>query len=316
MKKTLPSGFYDLLFDEAEKNHHSINLLIDIFLQNGFRLIKTPLVEFAEGYVCEREQNLFQTIDVISGEIIVFRNDITKQISRLINGRLKDYSFPLKLCYVGDVLCAKSNILYQDRQQTQVGIEFIGSNDLESSFTIIKTILGGIEKLSVKNLLISFSLPDFFDVFCEEMKIENKENLKNFILNKNISLIKKNYPNFSEIIIEIVLQSQSLEVLENFLLSKKIISKKIQKELEKAKKIFYFIENNFPQIEICFDLFGDSCSSDYNNFVFDVFVKNFSYSIAKGGSYKIIKINEDGTENKTNAVGATIYVNNLRKISS
>ena len=45
-KQLLPVGFYDLLFDEAETNYNNVNKALNIFLTSGYRLIKTPLVEF------------------------------------------------------------------------------------------------------------------------------------------------------------------------------------------------------------------------------------------------------------------------------
>lgn len=49
-KKLLPVGFYDLIFEEAYQNHNNINLALDNFFNSGFKLIKTPLVEFEESF--------------------------------------------------------------------------------------------------------------------------------------------------------------------------------------------------------------------------------------------------------------------------
>jgi len=78
-----------LVFDEAEKNHRNINLTIESFLSSGYRLIKTPLVEFENNFADGKINNALRTVDIISGENIVFRNDITLQISRLLETRLK-----------------------------------------------------------------------------------------------------------------------------------------------------------------------------------------------------------------------------------
>ena len=307
-KQLLPVGFYDLLFDEAEKNHHNINHVLDAFLKAGYRLIKTPLVEFENNFPATATQNSFRATDVISGKNLVFRNDITLQISRLLASRLADKKLPLKLCYVGDVLCAKSEDLYADRQQTQVGVEIIGCDDEKSDLQIIEILLAVLKKITEKKLLIEFSLPDFLNLFLNEISVPQKEELRDAIMKKNLSLIKKLAGESSEIISKIALSNHDLESLIKEI-SAKIKSGKISEELKKAQKISEFLEKNFKEIEVRFDLFGDHKSSYHDGISFDVFCGDFSYPIACGGRYQI-----EGAAKKIEAVGATIYMNRLRKI--
>ncbi|MBU6338543.1 MAG: ATP phosphoribosyltransferase regulatory subunit [Rickettsiales bacterium] len=373
MKKQslLPIGFYDLLFDEAEKNHRNINSAIDLFLKNGYRLFKAPLVEFEDNFLQQKSQNYFRTVDVFSGKNLVFRNDITPQISRILNSRLQEEKLPLKLCYVGDVLCAKNDELYKDRQQTQVGVEIIGCDEEKSNFEIIKILLEAITILNKENqqqkLLIEFSLPNFLEIFLDENEFENKAELKEAIIEKNISTVKKLSKKNSDLINKIMLSNHDLKDLEKdiFSLTK---SEKIAAEINRAKKILDFFAKNSRachqitndsnqlfasscgssgasdfgkissdgctseeiytsssgqnslqpkaknlttgprEIKICFDLFGEHKDSYHKDIAFDVFSGDLSYPIARGGRYKI---NVDGKE--VNSVGATIYMNLLRK---
>lgn len=307
----LPVGFYDLLFDEAEKNHKNINNAIDIFLKSGYRLIKAPLVEFENSFKQQNSQNYFQTIDVISGQNLVFRNDITPQISRILNSRLQEEKLPLKICYVGDVLCAKSEDLHKDRQQTQVGVEIIGSDLEKSNFEIIEILLQVLRKLLNKNqekiLLIEFSLPNLLETFLTELRVKNKEELRNAISQKNISLVRKLAGNNAEIINKIMLLNHDLKLLTKEITGK-IKSQKVCDEIKKAQKILDLLGKNYPEVKVCFDLFGDE-SSYHNDIAFDVFCGDSSYPIARGGRYKIAK---NGKE--IDAVGATVYMNRLRNI--
>ncbi len=301
-KHLLPVGFYDLLFDEAEKNHQNINLVLQVFFDAKYRLIKTPLVEFEENFSHSEIRNSLRTTDVISGKNLILRNDITPQISRLLATRLKDEKLPLKLCYVGDVLCAKSEEIYSNRQQTQAGLEIIGCDFEQSNFEIVEVVLGALKKLTVKNLLIEFSLPDFLDIFLDEIATENKDELREAIMKKNISLIRSLAGSYAGIINEIVLSNNNLQELTSKI-SAQIKSEKILSQLKKAQKISeFFSSKNFSDIELRFDLFGDHEASYHHEISFDIFCKNFSYPIARGGRYKI---------NNINAVGATIYMNTL-----
>jgi ATP phosphoribosyltransferase regulatory subunit len=301
-KQLLPVGFYDLLFDEAEKNHQNINLVLQVFFDAKYRLIKTPLVEFEENFSCSETRNSFRTTDIISGKNLILRNDITPQISRLLATRLKDQKLPLKLCYVGDVLCAKSEEIYSNRQKTQAGFEIIGCDEEKSNFEIVEVVLSALKKLTVKDLLIEFSLPDFLDIFLQEIAVENKDELREAIMKKNVSLIRNLAGSYAGIINEIALSNHNLQELTSKI-SAQIKSEKILSQLKKAQKISeFFISKNFCDIELRFDLFGDHEASYHHEISFDIFCKNFSYPIARGGRYKI---------NNINAVGATIYMNSL-----
>ena len=303
-KQLLPVGFYDLLFDEAEKNHENVNAALATFRTAGYRLIKTPLVEFEDNFSVAETRNSFRATDVISGENLIFRNDITPQISRLLATRLQQEKLPLKLCYVGDVLCAKSEELHADRQQTQVGVEIIGCDETKSDFEIIEILLFALKKLQLKNLLIEFSLPDFFEIFCDELQIKNKAELRSAVMKKNLSAIRDLAGENSEIISKIALSNDDLKNLVSEILAE-TKSQKISNELEKAQKISEFLQKNFDGIVARFDLFGDHDSSYHHGISFDVFCGEFSYPIARGGRFKI---------NEINAIGATIYMNSLRKI--
>lgn len=298
----LPVGFYDLLFDEAEKSHRQINQALEFFLCNGYRLIKTPLVEFADS--CAVRTNSFLVGDVISGKNLAFRNDITLQIARLLETRLKNAPLPLRLCYVGDVLLTKSNELYADRQSTQLGVEIIGCDQEKSNLEIIALILEVLNKFSLKKLLIEFSIPNFVEILLEELGYERNEYLRDAIRRKDLVLIRNIAFENADLICEIALYNNDLDNLAKKILNR-TSSTKIAAELQRARDIMQFVAQNFPAIQTCCDLFGDDASSYHLDIAFDIFCGDFSYPIAKGGRYKI---------NDLDAVGATIYVNRLRKI--
>jgi ATP phosphoribosyltransferase regulatory subunit len=313
--KILPVGFYDLVFEEAETNHSKINIAVNYFLNLGFRLFKAPLVEFESNFDDKNAKNSFKLVDNISGRNMLLRQDITPQIARLIQTRFKDEKFPIKLCYVGDVLVAKNNDFYQDRQQTQVGIESIGENSEDEKLQIVAITLDVIEKLGVKNLLIEFYLPDFCQIFLTENNLENNQKLLSAIYQKNISEIRANISDrrICDVLENIVLNNQNLMQISQDI-AKITNSKKIREELEKSEKIFHFLSEKFPEVKICFDLFGDNQKSYHQNFSFDIFSSNFPYPIAKGGCYKILIKEEDQSKTHLDAIGSTIYMNFLRKI--
>jgi ATP phosphoribosyltransferase regulatory subunit len=307
-KKLLPLGFYELTGDEAKKNYEYTKNTLESFMNGDYQLIKTSLIEFTENYDKKNLENTFNFSDNISGKNLFFRDDITLQISKYISSNYDEINVPLKLCYYGDVVCLNSDEIYRERQQTQVGCEIIGSNDINSCFEVIKNTLIALGKINIIDLNISISLPDFLQKFLENIDLENKDQLRDAIINKRISDIKILAKNYEELITEIVLKNNDFENLD-----KKIRAQfkdpEIAKILDNGKKLMIFLQENFEKIKFNFDLFGDNKFSYHNNIAFDIFASDFRYPIAKGGCYSIEFDNK-----KIDAVGSTIYINFLRKI--
>jgi ATP phosphoribosyltransferase regulatory subunit len=307
-KRLLPLGFYDLDTSEAKKNYEYTKLTLESFMASDYELIKTSLVEFEEYYDERKLNNNFKFVDNISGKNLFFRDDITTQISKYISSRDNELKMPIKLCYYGDVICVNSDEIYHERQQTQVGCEIIGSKDIKACFEVIKDTLIALDKIKINDLNISISLPDFLEIFLKNIDVGDKDNLKEAIINKRISEIKILTKDYNELISEIVLENNNFENLDAKIRNK-FSTPEIIANLDNAKELMIFLQKNFKEIKFNFDLFGDNKFSYHTKIAFDIFAGDFRYPIAKGGCYLI-----ECLDKKIDAVGATIYVNFLRKI--
>ena len=97
----LPSGFKDEIFEQANLEHKYKNRIINLFQTNGYELVKPPLIEFSNS---KDSKNAFKIKQKKGEKDLILRNDITLQVSRLANSRLKNKTQPLKLCYYGEVI--------------------------------------------------------------------------------------------------------------------------------------------------------------------------------------------------------------------
>lgn len=307
-KRLLPLGFYDLDTSEAKKNYEYTKLTLESFMASDYELIKTSLVEFEEYYDERKLNNTFKFVDNISGKNLFFRDDITTQISKYISSHDNEFKIPIKLCYYGDVICVNSDEIYRERQQTQVGCEIIGSKDIKSCFEVIKDTLIALDKIKINDLNISISLPDFLEIFLKNIEVDDKDNLRDAIINKRISDIKVLAKEHNELISEIVLENSNFENLDAKIRDK-FLAPEIITNLNNAKELMIFLQKNFKEIKFNFDLFGDNKFSYHTKIAFDIFAGDFRYPIAKGGCYLI-----ECLDKKIDAVGSTIYVNFLRKI--
>jgi ATP phosphoribosyltransferase regulatory subunit len=305
-KYILPIGFYDLLGDEARVNQEMIDVLLNSFYVSNYQLIKTPLVEFEESLSNKKiDEQSFKMVDNFSGKTLVLRSDITPQIARLMATKLQDVPMPIRLCYVGDVLKIKNDNLYADRQLTQVGIELIGEDSATSNLEVIESSLAALKKIKLANLMINFCCPQFLDILLGGLSLDNIGDLRAAVVNKNISAIKKLAGKFADDLILLALENSDF-VKIGAVVSGLPVDKKVFEQLEKWQKTINDVKKNHLEINFSVDIFGDDEFSYHNQIGFTIFAEGLSYPIARGGRYLI--------NQKIPAVGATIYINNLRKI--
>ncbi|MDA9817857.1 ATP phosphoribosyltransferase regulatory subunit [Flavobacteriaceae bacterium] len=300
-EKLLPIGFYDLIGAEALSHQKITHELLMDFVSHDFQLIKPSLVEFGT----KNDNEAFQAHDLESGESLIIRHDITLQIKRMLQGKLKNMPLPLKICYSGDVLNIKDNqLLYKnvDRQMTQVGLEVIGKDDDESLLQIVIKLLESLKNfLNVEDMVLEFSIANFFKKIAEDLNLKITEELLNAINSKNISFIaESNHANGK--IIEALLLSKDITEVCNLINNLPIeVAKKnrilaLEGVIKKITKIFG------KSLQINVDIFNHQ-SNYHQDINLNILSKKSPIILARGGKYQLCK--------KIRAVGATVYINKL-----
>ena len=106
-KFLIPTGFKDSLNFDTIVEHQFKNIIINYFRENGFTLVKTPLIEFRNNL----DNNSIALKTNKKKEKLSIRSDITPQIIRVASSRLAKKTRPLKLCYYGEVVRKNVTIL-------------------------------------------------------------------------------------------------------------------------------------------------------------------------------------------------------------
>mgnify|MGYP001077640465 FL=1 len=83
-KFLVPPGFKDSLNFDTYVEHQYKNLIINSFRENGFNLIKTPLIEYSNNL----DSNTLLIKPNKNKHRLSIRNDITPQIIRIASSRL------------------------------------------------------------------------------------------------------------------------------------------------------------------------------------------------------------------------------------
>lgn len=309
-KNLLPLGFYDLIDDEALLDHRISNNILESFLNSDYNLVKTSFLEFEE--VLNNHQKLnqesFHFFDASLAKSLIFRNDITVQILRLLKTRLKNKTMPIRLCYLGDILKVSNDNLQNDRQMTQAGIELIGqSDDKKGIDEILRVSLNAARTINLQELVIEFCLPNFLDSLLEDLKIANNPNLKSAIEEKNIAKIKDLSGEYSDSLIELALEINDLEKITKILIDLNI-SQKLLSKYNNIIEIIKNSQNQYNNVKILLNIFADSEFVYHQDIAFTIFTEKFNYPILKGGKYQI--------EKGISAFGSSFYINYLRNALS
>ena len=179
----IPEGFKDHVDFNTNVEHEYKNKIIDIFISNGFDLVKAPLLEFYQ----KNSDNVFIIESKKKEPKLFLRDDITPQIIRIASSRFKNKIRPIKLCYYGEVVRKKGSMLRPERQFLQVGSEIIGTDSILADIEIISLAYGSLKKIGVKNITLELTSKIFLEeIFSKIKNLKNLEKLKLFIRQKDV----------------------------------------------------------------------------------------------------------------------------------
>lgn len=175
----LPTGFVDLLGDDAAQEASSIHTLMELFTAYGYERIKPPMAEYedsllADGPGASLAADTFRLMDPQSHRMLGIRSDITPQISRIARSRYERNSRPLRLAYANDVLRTRGGQDRFARQFCQVGAEIIGDEGLDAFIECAVLAVQGLNKLGVKNISLDLALPRLVDQLFEDHKVTDE----------------------------------------------------------------------------------------------------------------------------------------------
>ncbi len=308
-KFLVPPGFSDSLTFDTFVEHQYKNSIINSFIENGFSLIKTPLIEFSSNL----DNNNFFLKTNNKKDKLSIRNDITPQIIRVASSRLANKKRPLKLCYYGEVVRKTGSILRPERQFQQVGAEIIGSQSYKADVEIINLAYKTLKNIGVKNIVIEISAPFFLNSLLKNIKdTKLKIQLKKFImlrdLNSCIRLIKNS--NLKRNFKFLYSCTGPIKNKEKHItqMNKEIGFNEEIKRLLKITKLIKMSNNDSLNIDL-FEL--QKNKKYYDGIKFTFFAKGVRGEIASGGRYNLKYENNFET-----AIGYTCYMDTIIRASS
>ena len=176
----LPSGFADLLRRQASTEFTLRTAILSRCAAWGYALVRPPLCEFADKPTSPPEDgsaevSAFRFLDPVSHRILALREDMTPQVARLADSRLKQAPRPLRLCYAGEVLRTNARQIDHERQRLQIGAELIGDDSLAAQVEIILLTSECLAAAGVKTLSVDLAWSRLSHLWLDSLSLSPAE---------------------------------------------------------------------------------------------------------------------------------------------
>ena len=301
----LPEGFKVLLPMEAHKEEIISRSILDLFFQNGYLLVKTPMIEYEDNISNNTLKSLhnesYLLIEPETKKVLVLRSDITAQVAKLASTKLKHFPRPLRFAYSGEVIRNTKDNYKTERQLKQIGVELIGGPQNDSMMEILDIAITILKKINIKNITIDFSLPSIFRIIDKNFNLKSKpnKNIKKALENKDPGIIlDKKYEYINGLILMAGTIEEALKIYKKF-----EFPKNIDDLLKNFFKFITTIKKNNKNLSITVDMTEGNSFLEYFNFGFKIYNKENAKHIAIGGDYK--------SNNNEIGMGMTFLVSQL-----
>ena len=281
----LPEGFKVLLPDQAHKEENISRSILDLFFQNGYQLVKTPMIEYEDNISQNTLKSLhnqsFLLMEPETKKILVLRSDITPQVAKLASTKLKHYPRPIRFAYSGEVIRNSRNQYKAERQFKQIGVELIGGPQDTGMVEILNLAISSLSQINIKNITIDFSLPSIFRIIDKNLKLKSDKNIKKALENKDPGVIKnKKYDYINGLILMADTVEEAYKIYKKFKFPNKINSL-----LEHFFKLISVVKKSNKNLSLTVDMTEGNSFFEYYNFGFKIYNKDNAKYIAVGGDY-------------------------------
>ncbi len=188
-KVLLPEGVQDILIDDCIYRRQIERKIMKNFAESGYMEVSSPGLEyydlFSRDYLASNGDKMFKLIDT-NGSILVLRPDCTVPIVRMVSTKMKDFIYPLKLCYLADVFRIDEEQAGKKREFRQAGVELFGIGSYRADAEVIITAIESLKNLALENFQIDIGQTKLLKAVLDRAGIggEERETLVYYIENK------------------------------------------------------------------------------------------------------------------------------------
>lgn len=314
--RNLPAGTNDKLFREAE-SAFQVERQVNSFFQNrGFKRIETPIMEFEDVFAASSEymSTTYRFFDS-EGRTIALRPDMTLPIGRVIS--TATIKLPVKLSYSGKIFRANPEMLGEQNEQTQAGIEIIGFQSLKAELECILSGIKILTDLSIPNFQIELGHAVIYQEIIKHLQLADKSELifRKLLLNKSISgikaFVKENPSSLDAFILELPwLFGPAEEIIEK---AKSLTTDRgILTALEELVRVVSYVHQVEPDVALNIDLGLIQDFDYYTGLIFRGYADHASEHFLSGGRYDYLLERFGGKP--TPAVGLALHLDKIVRL--
>ncbi len=150
----LPSGFRDVLFDEARARRRIESVFASVFAEHEFREIVPSGVEFLDVYARGNQSVKDLTFKFLDRDdnLLSLRADFTPAIARIVAAGALGDDLPHRLWYAGSVYRKADLHRGTFHEFRQMGAELIGLESLEGDVEILRTALACLDAAGMNDV--------------------------------------------------------------------------------------------------------------------------------------------------------------------
>ncbi|SFH91172.1 ATP phosphoribosyltransferase regulatory subunit [Tindallia magadiensis] len=319
-KVFLPQGVQDLLIDDCLLRRKMEDHLMETFNQWGYMEVSSPTLEYYDLFtkppMLADGDNMFKMIDT-NGKILVMRPDCTIPIARMVATKMKNFVYPLKLCYVENVYRIDKEQSDQKREFRQAGVELFGVSSVKGDAEILVTAIESLKSMGLENLTVELGHMKFLGAVFDSLQLDRdlKQQLLRLLEEKNITGIKEltEIHGVDQAMAQLLTRLPRMFGTPREVLSeakKYDLTSEMKEALEELQKTIEMVQEYGLGECLGIDLGMVSQLEYYTGITFKGFTKDLGAVILSGGRYdKLLgKFGMDCT-----ATGFAIVVNKLTK---
>ncbi len=319
-KVLLPEGVQDLLIDDCIYRRKIENKLMETFNQLGYMEVSTPTLEyynlFSYDYLLKNSDKMFKLIDT-KGSLLVLRPDCTIPIARMVATKMKDFVYPLKLCYIQNVFRIDEEQAGKKREYRQAGVELFGIDSYQADVEVIITAIESLKELGLEDFQIEIGQIKLIKELISKLNLseEDEEKLFYYIENKNFIDLDKMVTsiNIDEDDLEVLIKIPKLFGSPNMVfetLQQMPIKDNLKAAVEDLQNVCKMVEQYGYGEYISVDLGLVSRMGYYTGIIFKGYTKDLGEVLCSGGRYD--KLLEDFGVT-CSATGFAFVVNKITK---
>lgn len=318
LRKYIPEGTRDVLFDECTSKKNIEYILRSVYIEMGYEEVNSPTFEFYDVYNLKnqpiQQEKMYKLFDNM-GRMMVLRPDMTTPIARIAATKIKNQKYPVKLCYTGNIYRMNEALNGKISEITQSGIEVIGSDNLRADVEVLIAAIKALIKTGLKEFKIEIGQAEFFKSIIEDIDIEEEaiEQLRTLIENKNFSEVenfilenKEKLKDKSGILSKLPELFGGKEVIEKA--EKLVNNEKALDALKIISKVYEIVENAGYGEYLSIDLGMVQHINYYTGLIYRGYAKGIGDTLLSGGRYDNL-ISQFGCD--IQATGLAINVDNL-----